>query len=64
MDSNGLAAATGPYWIGDAPHHDMQRGRPLLPARDPFYEPPPGYQRALPGTVLRAGRDTETVSAS
>lgn len=53
-DSASLAAARSADWIGYAPHHDVQRGRPLLPARDPFYEPPPGYQHAAPGTVLRS----------
>lgn len=57
-DSASLAAATGADWIGDAPHQDLRRGRPLLPAKDPFYEPPPGYQLARPGTVLRS-RDVE-----
>ena len=58
MDSASLAAATGADWIGCAPHHDMARERPLLPAKDPFYEPPPGYHPAAPGTVLRS-RDVE-----
>jgi pimeloyl-ACP methyl ester carboxylesterase len=57
-DSASLAAATGADWIGYAPHHDLHRTRPLLPAKDPFYEPPPGYQHAAPGTVLRS-RDVE-----
>ncbi|MBV9089237.1 MAG: lipase [Mycobacteriaceae bacterium] len=54
MDSASMAAATGPDWIGYAPHHELQRGRPLLPEHDPFYQPPPGYQHARPGTVLRS----------
>jgi Secretory lipase len=58
MDSASLAAATGPAWIGYAPHHDTQRGRPLLPSRDPFYVPPPDYQHAMLGTVFRS-RDVE-----
>jgi hypothetical protein len=29
-----------------------------VPSDDPFYQPPPGYQHALPGTVLRS-RDVE-----
>lgn len=50
---------TSPEWIGRAPHEDLRRGvRPLLPARDPFYEPPEGFQHAAPGTVLRS-RDVE-----
>lgn len=57
-DSASLAAATGADWIGCAPHHDLARGRPLLPVKDPFYEPPSGYHHATPGTVLRS-RDVE-----
>ncbi len=30
----------------------------MLPAKDPFYEPPQGFEHARPGTVLRA-RDVE-----
>src|SRR4029079_15382916 len=42
-------------WIGYAPHEGLRRGdRPLLPDTDPFYQPPPGYQHAQPGTVLRS----------
>jgi Secretory lipase len=57
-DSASLAAATGADWIGYAPHHDLHRARPLLPTKDQFYEPPPGYHHARPGTVLRS-RDVE-----
>ena len=32
--------------------------RPQLPADDPFYDPPQGFQHAAPGTVLRS-RDVE-----
>ena len=32
--------------------------RPQLPADDPFYVPPPGFEHAKPGTVLRT-RDVE-----
>ncbi len=47
--------AFSPEWIGRAPHEESQRGtRPVLPSRDPFYDPPPGYQHATPGTVLRS----------
>ena len=42
-----------------APHEELQaKARPRLPSVDPFYVPPPGYQHAEPGTVLRS-RDVE-----
>ena len=48
-----------PEWIGRAPHEDFQRGlRPVLPSKDPFYDPPAGFHHAAPGTVLRS-RDVE-----
>lgn len=54
--------ADGPEWIGRAPHEELRQGQrrpnPVLPARDSFYEPPAGFQHALPGTVLRS-RDVE-----
>lgn len=54
-----VAGATGAEWIGRAPHEELQRKtRPLLPSDDPFYQPPPGFQHAEPGTVLRS-RDVE-----
>ncbi len=50
---------TGAEWIGRPPHEELQRKvRPLLPADDPFYQPPAGFQHAAPGTVLRS-RDVE-----
>ena len=61
MDIGNLASAveTGAEWIGRAPHEELQaKARPLVPMEDPFYEPPPGYQHATPGTVLRS-RDVE-----
>ena len=58
MKSAGLAAKTGAEWIGRAPHQNVQRGRPVLPDHDPFYQPPPGFEHAAPGTVLRS-RDVE-----
>jgi alpha-beta hydrolase superfamily lysophospholipase len=59
MDIGSLARTTGAEWIGRAPHEELQpKARPLLPSDDPFYQPPPGYQHALPGTVLRS-RDVE-----
>ncbi len=59
MDTGSLASTTGAEWIGRAPHEELRpKVRPLLPSDDQFYEPPPGYQHALPGTVLRS-RDVE-----
>jgi alpha-beta hydrolase superfamily lysophospholipase len=55
MDIGNLASATGAEWIGVAPHEEVSaKARPALPTRDPFYQPPPGYQHAEPGTVLRS----------
>ena len=51
--------AVNPEWIGRAPHAELQRGgRPALPSKDPFYEPPAGFHHAEVGTVLRS-RDVE-----
>ena len=61
MDIGNLASASAPgaEWIGRAPHEELQaKSRPLLPSDDPFHQPPPGYQHATPGTVLRS-RDVE-----
>ena len=58
MDSAGLAHTVGAEWIGAVPHEELQRRRPVLPHRDPFYEPPQGFEYAAPGTVLRT-RDVE-----
>jgi alpha-beta hydrolase superfamily lysophospholipase len=59
MDIGSLASTTGAEWIGRAPHEELRpKARPLLPSDDPFYQPPPGYQHATPGTVLRS-RDVE-----
>ena len=59
MDLGSLAGTIGAEWIGKPPHEELDRKvRPLLPSEDPFYQPPPGYQHALPGTVLRS-RDVE-----
>jgi hypothetical protein len=68
MDSGSAAPAgtpsaphvrTGAEWIGSVPHDEIVRGvRPQLPAQDPFYEPPQGFQHATPGTILRS-RDVE-----
>ena len=54
-----LAGTPGVEWAGRSPHEELQpKVRPLLPSDDPFYQPPPGYQHAQPGTVLRS-RDVE-----
>ena len=59
MDLSNVAGAARPEWIGYVPHEDLCRGqRPLFPADDPFYVPPPGFEHAEPGTVLRS-RDVE-----
>jgi len=51
--------AFSPEWIGRAPHEALERGgRPVLPSKDPFSEPPAGFHHAAPGTVLRS-RDVE-----
>lgn len=59
MDLGSAAPATGAEWIGYVPHEELTPGSPvLLPSDDPFYDPPAGYQHAVPGTVLRS-RDVE-----
>jgi triacylglycerol lipase len=59
MDLGSAAPATGAEWIGHVPHEDLDQGRrPQLPSDDQFYDPPPGFQHAVPGTVLRS-RDVE-----
>jgi pimeloyl-ACP methyl ester carboxylesterase len=59
MDLGSVAPAAGAEWIGLVPHDELARGnRPQLPADDPFYDPPAGFQHAAPGTVLRS-RDVE-----
>lgn len=53
------SGAVNPEWIGRAPHEPLRRGeRPVLPAEDPFYQPPEGFHHAEPGTVLRS-RDVQ-----
>lgn len=55
MDLGNAARDTGAEWIGQPLHEDVLPGsRPLIPAKDPFYEPPPGFEHARPGTVLRS----------
>ncbi|MGH3638973.1 MAG: lipase family protein [Mycobacterium sp.] len=59
MNSGSAAASTGAEWIGRAPHEELlRRTRPVLPDVDPFHVPPPGFEHARPGTVLRS-RDVE-----
>ncbi|HVQ50546.1 MAG TPA: lipase family protein [Mycobacterium sp.] len=59
MDLGSVAPVTGAEWIGQPQHEELQYGaRPQLPADDPFYDPPAGFQHANPGTVLRS-RDVE-----
>lgn len=59
MNLGSLAGTTGAKWIGKPPHEELDRtARPQPPSEDPFYLPPPGYQHAQPGTVLRS-RDVE-----
>ena len=54
-----VARATGAEWIGQAPHEPLKpRSTPVVPDKDPFYQPPAGYEHARPGTVLRS-RDVE-----
>jgi hypothetical protein len=55
MDIGNLATTTGVEWIGRPVHEELAPYvRPLLPSEDPFCAPPPGYQHATPGTVLRS----------
>jgi alpha-beta hydrolase superfamily lysophospholipase len=55
MDLGSVARATGAEWIGRPPHEELQPTiRPRLPANDPFYDPPPGFEHAIPGTVFRS----------
>ncbi|EUA41491.1 putative triacylglycerol lipase domain protein [Mycobacterium xenopi 3993] len=55
MDPAARAGTSGAEWIARPPHEKLRRKeRPPLPSDDPFYQPPPGFQHALPGTVLRS----------
>jgi alpha-beta hydrolase superfamily lysophospholipase len=59
MDLGSVAPVSGAEWIGQPQHEELQAGvRPQLPADDPFYDPPAGFQHSNPGTVLRS-RDVE-----
>ncbi|MCW2653030.1 MAG: Lipase [Mycobacterium sp.] len=59
MNTVSSAESLEARWIGCVQHEHLRRGqRPVLPGKDPFYEPPPGYQHSQPGTVLRS-RDVE-----
>jgi triacylglycerol lipase len=55
MDLGSAARSTGAEWIGQPLHEELERkARPVVPAKDPFYAPPPGFEHARPGTVLRS----------
>jgi len=55
MTLSSVAGTAGAEWIARPQHEELQRGiRPQLPVDDPFYDPPPGFQHAAPGTVLRS----------
>lgn len=59
MDLGNVARSTGAEWIGQPPHEPLaNKARPAVPAKDPFYLPPAGFEHARPGTVLRS-RDVE-----
>lgn len=59
MDLGSVAQSTGAEWVGEPLHEDLAlKARPRTPAEDPFYQPPPGFEYAEPGTVLRS-RDVE-----
>jgi alpha-beta hydrolase superfamily lysophospholipase len=59
MDLGSAARSTGAEWIGQPLHEELERtARPVVPAKDPFYEPAPGFEHSKPGTVLRS-RDVE-----
>lgn len=54
-----VARSARAEWIGQAPHEPLKsKVRPVIPADDPFYEPPGGFEHAAPGTVLKS-RDVE-----
>lgn len=55
MDVGNVARSTGAEWIGQPLHEPLApNSKPIIPAKDPFYEPPAGYEHARPGTVLRS----------
>src|SRR4030081_551821 len=59
MDSSSERTWTTAEWPGVASHERLKAGaRPLVPGDDPFYQPPPGFEDAEPGTVLRS-RDVQ-----
>jgi alpha-beta hydrolase superfamily lysophospholipase len=59
MDLGSAARTTGAEWIGRPFHEELERrARPVVPAEDPFYDPPAGFEHTEPGTVLRS-RDVE-----
>jgi hypothetical protein len=55
MEMGSAAKSSGAEWIGRPVHEQLQRkARPVLPADDPFYQPPAGFEHAQPGTVFRS----------
>lgn len=58
MELGNAAKSRDAEWIGAPEHEDLTRRRPVVPSWDPFYEPPPGFEHARPGTVLRS-RDVQ-----
>lgn len=56
---NAARSSAEPEWIGQPPHEPLRpKSRPVIPAKDVFYQPPAGYEHARPGTILRS-RDVE-----
>jgi hypothetical protein len=47
--------SASPVGVASPPHDELRRGaHPISPDDDPFYQAPPGYEQAEPGTVLRS----------
>ncbi|OBG20618.1 lipase family protein [Mycobacterium sp. 852002-51057_SCH5723018] len=41
--------------VAGPPHEELRRGEPpLTPDEDPFYQPPPRYEKSRPGAILRS----------
>ncbi|MGB0876104.1 MAG: lipase family protein [Mycobacterium sp.] len=55
MDLGSAARPARAEWIGRSPHQPLNpKARPVVPAHDSFHRPPPGFEHARPGTVLRS----------